>query len=67
MFYCTVVFVSRILTPQKSFHFHFTMSLLAMNLTFIYQRQCIKVWEDYFLVPHFDYYTAVFSFARGGY
>jgi len=53
MFCCTVVFVSRILTPQKSFHFHFTMSLLAMNLTFIYQRHCIKLWEDYFLIRHF--------------
>jgi len=53
MFYCTIVFVSRILTPQKSFQFHFTVSLLAMNLMFIYQRQCIKLWEDYFLIRHF--------------
>jgi hypothetical protein len=67
MFYCTIVFVSKILTPQKSFHFHFTMSLLAMNLMSIYQRHLIKLWEDYFLIQHFVYYTAVFSFARGGY
>jgi len=49
MFYCTIVFVSKILMPQKSFHFHLTMSLLAMDLMFIYQRHCIRLWEDYFL------------------
>jgi hypothetical protein len=53
MFYCTIVFVSGILMPQKSFHFHPTMSLLAMNLMFIFQRHCIKLWEDYFLIRHF--------------
>jgi len=46
MFYCTIVFVSRILKPQKSFRFHFTMSLLAMDLMFINKGHCTKLWED---------------------
>jgi hypothetical protein len=65
MFYCTIFFVSRILTPQKSFHFHFTMSLLAMNLMFIYQTLHQTVGR---LFPYTAlHYTAVFSFVRGGY
>jgi hypothetical protein len=67
MFYCTVVFVSRILMLQKSFYFHFTMSLVGMTLMSIYHRHCIKLWKYYLLIRNFDYYTVIFSFARVSY